>query len=82
MPIFNGFATINAVRSSKNGRLLGKEYQQQVHDDISLSVMERYFNVILYMGLVTIAEEQLQESGQNLFKARELEKLDCEAAPT
>lgn len=37
--------------------------------------MERYFNVILYMGLVTIAEEQLQESGQNLFKARELEKL-------
>ena len=75
MPIFNGFATINAVRSSKIGRLLGKEYQQQVHDDISLSVMERYFNVILYMGLVTIAEEQLQESGQNLFKARELEKL-------
>lgn len=75
MPIFNGFATINAVRSSKIGRLLGKEYQQQVYDDISLSVMERYFNVILYMGLVTIAEEQLQESGQNLFKARELEKL-------
>lgn len=75
MVVFNGFRLVNSLKISKIGRLLGKEQLQLAHDQISLSVMQNYFNVVFYMGYVQIAQEKLQESRQNLFRAQELEKL-------
>lgn len=75
LPVFNGFTLINSLRSSKIALLLGKEAQQQVFDDISLSVMQCYFNVIYCIGSVAISQEKLQASQQNCYKISEFEKL-------
>lgn len=70
MDIFNGFSAVNNLRIAKTAVLLGVEEEQIKKDDICLQVIQAYYNVLYYRGMVELAREQLDESRETLEQAR------------
>ena len=70
MDIFNGFAAVNNLRIAKTAVLLGVEEEQIKKDEICLQVIQAYYNVLYYRGMVELAKEQLAESRETLEQAR------------
>ena len=60
---------------TKVARRQGEDELQKASDDISLSVMENYFLVVYYEGVVRMSEEQLEESRLKLRQTVEQEAL-------
>ena len=73
--VFGGFTAINNLRLTKVARRQGEDELQKASDDISLSVMENYFLVVYYEGVVRMSEEQLEESRLKLRQTVEQEAL-------
>lgn len=70
MDIFNGFSAVNNLRIAKTAVLLGIEEEQIKKDEICLQVIQAYYNVLYYRGMVELAKEQLAESRETLEQAR------------
>ena len=62
LDLFNGFSAVNNFRIAKTAVLLGIEEEQIKKDDICLQVIQAYYNVLYYRGMVELAREQLEES--------------------
>ena len=73
--VFGGFTAINNLRLTKVARRQGEDELQKAADDISLSVMENYFWVVYYEGVVRMSAEQLEESRLKLRQTVEQEAL-------
>ena len=70
LDLFNGFSAVNNFRIAKTAVLLGVEEEQIKKDDICLQVIQAYYNVLYYRGMVELAREQLEESRTTLEQAR------------
>lgn len=81
IPLFNGFAYMNQVRSARISRLRGDEELQKVRDDIALATMQAYVDVVYYTEAAQIAEEQLDESRKNLYNTQKQEELGLKGRP-
>lgn len=73
--IFEGFNVINNYRIRKVAKLSGVEEYQQIEDEICLTTMQAYFNVLYRIGMVEIRGKQLKESKENLYQAQVMEEL-------
>jgi outer membrane protein TolC len=81
MPLFNGFSRVFKAKSAKINRLKGLDELQDANDMIAYETMELFFNVQYYMGTVRLAEEQLDESVDNLKRFERMEELGLKSAP-
>ena len=70
LDLFNGFSAVNNFRIAKTAVLLGVEEEQIKKDDICLQVIQAYYNVLYYRGMVELAREQLEEIRTTLEQAR------------
>ena len=75
IPIFNGFSAINNVKISKITQLMGVDRINQIKDDIALSTMRAYIDVIYSLNMIERAEEQLKVSIETLRRSKKLLEL-------
>ncbi|MEG1554659.1 MAG: TolC family protein [Rikenellaceae bacterium] len=80
MPIFNGLAGINTIRMSHVMKLMGIEQLQRIEDEVAIKTMQAYFDVVYFTSCVTITKQQIETSGQVLFKSKKLEELGLKSA--
>lgn len=64
--IFEGFNNINTLRQSKQDKLSTKEAYQRAKEDVIFTTASRYLQVLLDMQLLQIAEQNLENSRQQL----------------
>jgi len=81
LTLFDGLSGIYKAKLARINRLLGKEQLQNVKDQIALETMGIFFNALYYKGTTALAEQQLQESVENLKKFRRMEELGLKSAP-
>ncbi|GHS99560.1 transporter [Bacteroidia bacterium] len=81
MTLFDGLSQIYRAKMAKINRLKGKEELQEVKDQIRFDVMETFFNVLYYKGTVELAQQQLEESINNLKKFERMEELGLKSIP-
>ena len=75
IPIFNGFSTIHNVKISKIRQLMGADRSSQIKDDVALSTMRAYIDVIYSLNMIDRAEEQLKVSFETLRRSKKLLEL-------
>lgn len=75
MDIFNGLSTLNSVRITKTARLMGIEEERLLKDDICLQIIQAYYNVLYHEGMVSLAQEQLDESLETLHQGKVKKEL-------
>lgn len=73
--LFDGLSNIARIKLQKVNKLMGREQLQQTKDLIAYETMEAYFNVMYYMEMVKLAEQQLAESSANLTQVKRMEEL-------
>jgi outer membrane protein TolC len=81
MTLFDGFSQIYRAKMAKINRLKGKEDLQGIKDKIAFDVMEIFFNALYYKGTVELAQQQLDESVNNLKKFERMEELGIKSIP-
>jgi outer membrane protein TolC len=81
MPLFNGLANIYRAKMANVYRLKGEEDLRQIRDEITFEVMEVYFTALYYKRTVELAQQQLDESMQNLKKTQRMEELGLKSVP-
>lgn len=81
MTLFDGLAQIYRAKMSKINRLKGNEELREVKEKIAFEVMEFFFNALYYKGTVKLAEQQLEESINNLKKFQRMEELGLKSIP-
>jgi outer membrane protein len=79
--LFDGFAQIAKVRMERMNRLKGEEQLRQTKEMLAYETMELFFNVQYYQGTVRLAQLQLEESANNLNKAKKMEALGLKSSP-
>lgn len=75
LPLFNAGVLINTIKVAKVSRLLGVEQQQQIEDNLAMTTMQAYANVVYYSRMIVLAKEKLEESNRNLYKTTRMEQL-------
>lgn len=73
--LFNGFATIDKIKNARIVMMMGVEEAQQVEDELCLQVIQAFYNVLYYKGMVNLCQQQLDESKTNLEQTRLKEEL-------
>ncbi|GHV56364.1 transporter [Bacteroidia bacterium] len=81
LTLFDGLAQIYRTKMSKINRLKGINELQEKKDKIAFEVMEVFFNVLYYKGTVELAQQQLEESRNNLKKFQRMEELGLKSIP-
>lgn len=79
--LFDGLANISKIKMQKVNKLMGKQQLQQTKDLIAYETMEAYFNVLYYIDMVKLAEQQLEESSDNLKQVKRMEELGVKGFP-
>ena len=79
--LFDGLSSIMRVKMQKMNKLMGKKQLQEIEDQIAYDTMEAFFNVLYYREMVTLAEQQLEESTVNLKLARRKQELGIMSFP-
>lgn len=75
LPLFNGGQLINQWRLANVNRHMGRNDLQKQKDDLAVSAMEAFINVVYYQGTVKMAAEKLEESNRTLYKTRRQQEL-------
>jgi outer membrane protein len=81
LTLFDGLSTIYSARLARINQLRGCQQLQDVKDRIALETMELFYNTLYYKGTVALAEQQLQESVDNMKRFQRMEQLGMKAAP-
>ncbi|BBE18398.1 type I secretion system, outer membrane component LapE [Aquipluma nitroreducens] len=68
MTLFNGFKLLNQIEYQKFRKRATELNRINAVDDLAFSVMNSYFDVLYYKGMLKIAEEQVETSRINLKK--------------
>lgn len=64
--LFNGFTAVNGFKIAKNAKEMGVIEAQQIEDEICLSVVQAYYNMLYYLEMRDLAERQLKEAQTSL----------------
>lgn len=75
LPLFNGGQLVNQFRLAKANRQMGMNDIQKAKDDLALSTLEAFVNVVYYQGTVRFASEKLEESNRVLYKTKREEEV-------
>lgn len=68
MTLFNGFRLVNQIEYQKFRKKATELNRLNAIDDLAFSVMNSYFDVLYYKGMLKIAQEQVVTSRINLKK--------------
>ncbi|MDR2815300.1 MAG: TolC family protein, partial [Proteiniphilum sp.] len=81
LTIFDGFSNIFRIKMQKANKLAGKQQLEQEREMVAYDVMEAFFNVLYYKRMVQLAQEQAEESANNMKQAKRMEELGMKAKP-
>lgn len=79
--VFDGFATINALRQAKLSRDYSATAMQKIQDDRAIDVMQKYVDAAYAEASIRIASEKLNESKRMLAKMQRLYELGEKGRP-
>lgn len=68
--LFNGFSAINNIRISQTAVKMGISEEQKLRDEISLAVMEAYYNVLFHTKMTEVLASQVETAETNLKLVR------------
>lgn len=81
LTLFDGLSNIYRVRMQKANKLSGKQQLEQEREMVAYDTMESFFNVLYYKRMVQLAQEQAEESTNNMKQVRRMEELGMKAKP-
>lgn len=73
--LFNGFKMINQIDYQKYRKRVAEMNRLNAIDDLAFQVMNAYFDVLYFQGILKIAEKQVETSGMNLRKVEKQVEL-------
>ena len=79
--VFDGFATINALKQAKLSRDYSATEMQKIQDDRAIDVMQKYVDAAYAEASIQIASEKLNESKRMLAKMQRLYELGEKGRP-
>lgn len=79
--VFDGFATINALKQAKLSRDYSATAMQKIQDDRAIDVMQKYVDAAYAEESIRIASEKLNESKRMLAKMKRLYELGEKGRP-
>ena len=79
--VFDGFATINALKQAKLSRDYSATAMQKIQDDRDIDVMQKYVDAAYAEASIQIASEKLTESKRMLAKMQRLYELGEKGRP-
>ena len=79
--VFDGFATINALKQAKLSRDYSATAMQKILDDRAIDVMQKYVDAAYAEASIQIASEKLNESKRMLDKMKRLYELGEKGRP-
>ena len=79
--VFDGFATINALKQAKLSRDYSATAIQKIQDDRAIDVMQKYVDAAYAEASIQIASEKLNESKRMLAKMQRLYELGEKGHP-
>ena len=79
--VFDGFATINALKQAKLSRNYSATAMQKIQDDRAIDVMQKYVDAAYAEASIQIASEKLNESKRMLVKMKRLYELGEKGRP-
>ena len=79
--VFDGFATINALKQAKLSRDYSATAMQKIQDDRAIDVMQKYVDAAYAEASIQIASEKLDESNRMLAKMKRLYELGEKGRP-
>ena len=68
MTLFDGFRLVNQIEYQKFRKRAAELNRQNAIDDLAFGVMNSYFDVLYYKGMLKITQEQVETSRINLKK--------------
>ena len=81
LDVFDGFATINALKQAKLNRDYSATAMQKIQDDRAIDVMQKYVDAAYAEASIQIASEKLNESKRMLAKMKRLYELGEKGRP-
>ena len=79
--VFDGFATINALKQARLSRDYSATAMQKIQDDRAIDVMQKYVDAAYAEASIQIASEKLNESKRMLAKMKRLYELGEKGRP-
>ena len=81
LTLFNGFKLLNQIEYQKFRKKASEFNRLNSVDDLAFSVMNSYFDVLFYQGMLKIARNQVETSGINLKKIEKQVELGMKSKP-
>lgn len=75
LTLFDGLANYTRVRIGRINKFRGKEELEDAKDMVAYATMEAFYNVLFNNNLVSITQEQLEESKKNHQQIKRMEEL-------
>lgn len=79
--VFDGFATINALKQAKLSRDYSATAMRKIQDDRAIDVMQKYVDAAYAEASIRIASEKMNESKRMLAKMQRLYELGEKGRP-
>lgn len=79
--LFNGFRLLNQIEYQKFRKKASELNRLNAIDDLAFGVMNSYFDVLYYQGMLKIAQQQVETSGINLKKIEQQVELGMKSKP-
>ena len=64
--LFNGFTALNNIKIAKTAVKMGLSREQQLNDEICLSVMQAFYNVVFRQEMRQVLSSQVETERRNL----------------
>jgi outer membrane protein len=81
MTLFNGFRLVNQIEYQKFRKKASELNRLNTLDDLAFGVMNSYFDVLYYKGMLKIAGEQVETSRINVKKMEKQLELGVKSKP-
>lgn len=81
LTLFNGFKLLNQIEYQKFRKRASELNRLNATDDLAFAVMNSYFEVLYYMGMLKIARQQVETSGISLKKIEKQIELWLKSKP-
>ena len=81
MTLFSGFRLVNQIEYQKFRKKATELNRLNAIDDLAFGVMNSYFDVLYYKGMLKIAQEQVETSRINLKKIEKQVELGMKSKP-
>ena len=79
--VFSGFKLLNQIEYQKFRKRASEFNRQNATDDMAFEVMNSYFDVLYYKGLLKITQEQVEASAINMKKIEKQVELGLKSKP-